>query len=118
MSICVTGSRGFALTVGRPSFLKGAMFSMTCGCSLKTLSATARQAVEQVDEPVLTVDEVSRRYNVSSRTVTRWRRQGLVARRFVIGGRTKVGFPRVEPAAICHGPSRAGRTGLTVSATD
>ena len=26
--------------------------------------------------------------------------------------------PRVEPAAICHGPSHAGRTGLTVSATD
>ena len=59
---------------------------------VEDLSATARQAVEQVDEPVLTVDEVSRRYNVSSRTVARWRRQGLVARRFVIGGRTKVGF--------------------------
>ena len=59
---------------------------------VEDLSATARQAVEQVEEPVLTVDEVSRRYNVSSRTVTRWRRQGLVARRFVIGGRTKVGF--------------------------
>jgi RNA polymerase sigma factor (sigma-70 family) len=59
---------------------------------VEDLSATARQAVEQVDEPVLTVDEVSQRYNVSSRTVTRWRRQGLVARRFVIEGRTKVGF--------------------------
>jgi RNA polymerase sigma factor (sigma-70 family) len=59
---------------------------------VEDLSATARQAVEQVDEPVLTVDEVSRRYNVSPRTVTRWRRQGLVARRFVIGGRNKVGF--------------------------
>src|SRR5262245_48556400 len=59
---------------------------------VEDLSATARQAVEQVAEPVFTVDEVSRRYNVSPRTVTRWRRQGLVARRFVIGGRTKVGF--------------------------
>ena len=59
---------------------------------VEDLSATARQAVEQVEEPVLTVDEVSRRYNVSSRTVARWRRQGLVARRFIIGGRTKVGF--------------------------
>ncbi|MFI5460876.1 MAG: sigma-70 family RNA polymerase sigma factor [Isosphaerales bacterium] len=59
---------------------------------VEDLSATARQAVEQVDEPVLTVDEVSRRYNVSPRTVARWRRQGLVARRFVIGGRTKVAF--------------------------
>jgi RNA polymerase primary sigma factor len=59
---------------------------------VEDLSSTARQAVDQVDEPVLTVDEVSRRYNVSQRTVTRWRRQGLVARRFVIDGRTKVGF--------------------------
>jgi RNA polymerase sigma factor (sigma-70 family) len=59
---------------------------------VEDLSATACQAVEQVEEPVLTVDEVSRRYNVSSRTVARWRRQGLVARRFVIDGRTKVGF--------------------------
>jgi RNA polymerase primary sigma factor len=62
------------------------------GLFVEDLSATARQAVEQVAEPVLTVDEVSRRYNVSTRTVTRWRRQGLVARRFVIDGRTKVGF--------------------------
>src|SRR6516165_9614054 len=57
---------------------------------VEDLSATARQAIEQVEEPVLTVDEVTRRYNVSSRTVSRWRGQGLVARRFVIGGRTKV----------------------------
>jgi RNA polymerase primary sigma factor len=59
---------------------------------VEDLSATARQAADQVAEPVLTVDEVSRRYNVSPRTVARWRRQGLVARRFVMDGRTKVGF--------------------------
>jgi RNA polymerase primary sigma factor len=59
---------------------------------VEDLSATARQPVEHVDEAVFTVDQVSRRYNVTPRTVTRWRRQGLVARRFVIGGRTKVGF--------------------------
>src|SRR5262249_42601000 len=58
---------------------------------VEELSATARQTADQVSEPVLTVDEVSRRYNVSSRTVTRWRRQGLVARRFVIGGRAQEG---------------------------
>ena len=45
-----------------------------------------------MSEQVLTVAEVGRRFNVSTRTVTRWRRQGLVARRFVMGGRTKVGF--------------------------
>lgn len=47
---------------------------------------------QTVDQPVLTVDALSRRYNVSTRTISRWRRQGLVARRFVIDGRTKVGF--------------------------
>lgn len=59
---------------------------------VEDLSATVRQPVEQATESVLTVNEVSRRYNVSTRTVTRWRRQGLVARRFVIDGRTQVGF--------------------------
>ncbi|APW61078.1 sigma-70 family RNA polymerase sigma factor [Paludisphaera borealis] len=59
---------------------------------VEDLSATVRQPVEQATEPVLTVGEVSKKYNVSTRTVTRWRRQGLVARRFVIDGRAKVGF--------------------------
>ena len=59
---------------------------------IEDLSGTVHQKVEQAPEPVLTVDAVSRKFNVSTRTVTRWRRQGLVARRFVIDGRTKVGF--------------------------
>ena len=59
---------------------------------VEDLSGTVGQGVDQATEPVLTVDAVSRRFNVSTRTVARWRGQGLVARRFVIGGRTKVGF--------------------------
>jgi len=59
---------------------------------VEDLSGTVGQKAEQALEPVLTVDAVSRRFNVSTRTVTRWREQGLVARRFIIGGRTKVGF--------------------------
>ena len=59
---------------------------------IEDLSSTVGQKLEQVAEPVLTVDAVSRRFNVSTRTVNRWRSQGLVARRFVIEGRTKVGF--------------------------
>jgi RNA polymerase sigma factor (sigma-70 family) len=59
---------------------------------VEDLSKTVGQTVDQAPEPVLTVDAVSRRFNVSTRTVTRWRRQGLVARRFIIDGRTKVGF--------------------------
>src|SRR4051794_10247808 len=59
---------------------------------VEDLSATVEQKAEQATEPVLTVDAVSRRFNVSVRTVTRWRRQGLVARRFIIEGRVKVAF--------------------------
>jgi RNA polymerase primary sigma factor len=59
---------------------------------VEDLSGTVGQKVEQAAEPVLTVDAVSRRFNVSTRTVARWRGQGLVARRFIIDGRTKVAF--------------------------
>ena len=59
---------------------------------VEDLSATVGQKAEQAAEPVLTVEAISRRFNVSTRTVNRWRQQGLVARRFVIGGRAKVGF--------------------------
>jgi RNA polymerase primary sigma factor len=59
---------------------------------VEDLSGTVGQKVELAPEPVLTVDAVSRRFNVSTRTVTRWRRQGLVARRFIIDGRKQVGF--------------------------
>jgi len=59
---------------------------------VEDLSGTVNQAAEQAPEPVLTVDAVSRRFNVSTRTVARWRGQGLVARRFVIEGRAKVAF--------------------------
>lgn len=59
---------------------------------VEDLSGTVGQPAELAPEPVLTVDAVSRRFNVSTRTVARWRGQGLVARRFLIDGRTKVGF--------------------------
>ena len=59
---------------------------------VEELSRTAHQEVALAPEPVLTVEDVSGRYKVSARTVNRWRGQGLVARRFVIGGRVKVAF--------------------------
>ncbi|MBN2216202.1 MAG: sigma-70 family RNA polymerase sigma factor [Pirellulales bacterium] len=45
-------------------------------------------------EQVLTVDQLSEKFNVSTKTISRWRRQGLVSRRFVFGGRKRVGFLR------------------------
>ena len=45
-------------------------------------------------EEVWTVEDVSKRFNVSSKTVSRWRDRGLVSRRFRFGGRNALGFLR------------------------
>lgn len=48
--------------------------------------------VDEVGETVYTVDQLSERFRVSTKTISRWRRQGLVSRRFLFGGRKRVGF--------------------------
>lgn len=48
--------------------------------------------VEEAPEPVHTVEDLSRMFNVSTKTISRWRDQGLVSRRFVSEGRKRVGF--------------------------
>ncbi|MCA9262044.1 MAG: RNA polymerase subunit sigma-70, partial [Planctomycetales bacterium] len=48
--------------------------------------------VEEAPEPVHTVEDLSRMFNVSTKTISRWRDQGLVSRRFVCDGRKRVGF--------------------------
>jgi RNA polymerase primary sigma factor len=41
---------------------------------------------------VLSMEELARRFNVSTKTISRWREHGLVAQRYSIGGRRRVGF--------------------------
>jgi RNA polymerase primary sigma factor/RNA polymerase sigma factor len=45
-----------------------------------------------VGESVLTIEELARRFNVSTKTISRWRDHGLVAQRYSVGGRRRVGF--------------------------
>jgi len=84
---------------------------------IEDLSGTVGQTAEQAAEPVLTVDAVSRRYSVSTRTITRWRRQGArgpaVCHRRAHQGRV----PRIERQAIRGGAPRPGRPGDTVPTT-
>ncbi len=56
------------------------------------MSEAADVAVEDAAEPVHTVGDLSRMFNVSTKTIGRWRDQGLVSRRFLVGGRKRVGF--------------------------
>ena len=48
--------------------------------------------VEEAAEPVHTVEDLSKMFNVSTKTISRWRDQGLVSRRFLADGRKRVGF--------------------------
>ncbi|MFM8274488.1 MAG: sigma-70 family RNA polymerase sigma factor [Gemmata sp.] len=51
------------------------------------------QPVERTVEPMLTLEEVSKKFNVSTKTISRWRVKGLTARRVKVNGRSQLGFP-------------------------
>ncbi|TWT33129.1 sigma-70 family RNA polymerase sigma factor [Blastopirellula retiformator] len=59
---------------------------------VEDLSDSADIPVELAGEEVLTVEELSHKFNVSTKTISRWRAQGLVSRRFLFEGRKRVGF--------------------------
>jgi len=74
--------------------LSGAEAVHDLRCFVEDLSDSADIPVESAGEEVWTVEDVSKRFNVSSKTVSRWRDRGLVSRRFRFGGRKRVGFLR------------------------
>ena len=49
-------------------------------------------AADAAGERVLTVELLAKQFNVSTKTISRWRRHGLISRRFVLDGRKRVGF--------------------------
>jgi RNA polymerase primary sigma factor len=62
---------------------------------VEDVSDAADIRVEDVAEPVHTVEDLSKMFKVSTKTISRWREQGLVSRRFLFDGKRKrVGFLR------------------------
>jgi len=61
---------------------------------VEDLSDAANVRAEAAGEQVMTVEQLSKLFNVSTKTISRWRQQGLVSRRFVFDGRKRVGFLR------------------------
>jgi len=63
------------------------------GLLIEQVSDSLDVRTDQTAEPVLTIDDVSSRFNVTSKTIQRWRRKGLPARRFIFAdGKRRVGF--------------------------
>ena len=61
---------------------------------VEQLSDATDVHVEHIGEQVLTVEELAKQFNVSTKTIARWRDLGLVSRRLVFDGRKRVGFLR------------------------
>ena len=59
---------------------------------IEDLSDSADVNVDEIPEQVHTVEELSRMFSVSTKTISRWRDAGLVSRRLVFGNRKRVGF--------------------------
>jgi RNA polymerase primary sigma factor/RNA polymerase sigma factor len=59
---------------------------------VEDVSSSLNMTVEEAAEPVHTVEDLSKMFNVSTKTISRWRDQGLVSRKFVHEGRKRVGF--------------------------
>ena len=60
---------------------------------VEDVSDAADVRVSDLAEPVHTVEDLSKMFKVSTKTISRWREQGLVSRRFIFdSGRKRVGF--------------------------
>ncbi|HQY89390.1 MAG TPA: hypothetical protein PK402_12130, partial [Tepidisphaeraceae bacterium] len=60
---------------------------------IEEVSDSLNLRVDQLSQPVLSIDDVTERFNVTSKTIQRWRKKGLVSHRFLFAdGRKRVGF--------------------------
>jgi RNA polymerase primary sigma factor/RNA polymerase sigma factor len=66
---------------------------------------------DEVDgETMFTVDELARLLNVSTKTISRWRRHGLASERFLVDGRLRVGFRKsAVDRFVTENPDRVRR---------
>jgi RNA polymerase primary sigma factor/RNA polymerase sigma factor len=72
--------------------LSGAEASHDLRLFVEDVSDAANVPADEAGERVLTVEELSKEFNVSTKTIARWRQLGLVSRRFMFDGRKRVGF--------------------------
>ena len=84
---------GYRPKTAGEDLLTGMALQHDLGLLIERVSDTLDVLATQLPEPVLTIEDVSERFNVTSKTIQRWRRKGLPARRFVFAdGKRRVGF--------------------------
>jgi len=72
-------------------------------------SARLRLAADRQGEKIYSIDELSEKFNVSKRTIERWRKRGLLCRRYIFSGNT---------SGIRRGATASQRVGFSSSAVE
>jgi RNA polymerase primary sigma factor len=73
--------------------LTGLALQHDLGLLIEQVSDGLNQCVEAAGQTVLTIEQVCQQFNVSDKSIQRWRRRGLAGRRFVFpDGKKRVGF--------------------------
>ncbi|MGE5607624.1 MAG: sigma-70 family RNA polymerase sigma factor [Bacillota bacterium] len=91
--------------------LAGLALQHDLGLLIEQVSASLEVQTISLAEPVLMIDDVSAKFNITSKTVQRWRRKGLPARKFIFpDGKRRVGFllSSVERFLAHHQDQAAG----------
>ncbi|HYW80463.1 MAG TPA: sigma-70 family RNA polymerase sigma factor [Thermoguttaceae bacterium] len=76
---------------------------------------TKKKSLNVGGQPVLTVEELSKTLHVSTKTISRWRQQGLVSCRFVSDGRKRIGFLESSVKKFVHDNPKRVRRGAQFS---
>jgi RNA polymerase sigma factor (sigma-70 family) len=88
----------FRITGYRPKqvqegLLTGLALQHDLGLLVEQVSASLQIETASAPVPVLSIDEVATKFKVTSKTIQRWRRKGLAARRFIFpDSKLRVGF--------------------------
>lgn len=73
--------------------LAGGALQHDLGLLIEKVSDSLDLRVVGYPQPVLGIDDVTEKFNVTSKTIQRWRRRGLPSRRFIFAdGKRRVGF--------------------------
>jgi RNA polymerase primary sigma factor len=107
---------GYAPKTADQNLLAGLALQHDLGQLIETVSDSLDLRVDQTAEPVLQIDDVCERFNVTSKTIQRWRRRGLAARRFIFAdGKRRVGFmlTSVERYLAAHREQVGSATNLS-----
>src|SRR5271154_6991722 len=87
----ITGYR--PKTEKNSDLLTGIALQHDLGLLVEQVSESLNLSAADLPEPVLSIDDVAETFNITAKTVQRWRRRGLPARRLIFAdGKQRVGF--------------------------